>query len=147
MSSETPPPFTQRMLGLLEPAQLMAWAMSRKYKSRTDAERYECCNCMHFFDLEAFLAHFYFEHALIVKLQTTSESVPKPSSRTARSSHRLPKLADYAMKRSVNSGLNSAVSPQGNKHFAYPKRCQERERETNIQTLPYLNIQIKASET
>lgn len=38
MSSEAPPPFTERMLGMLEPAKLMTWAMSRKYRRRTDAE-------------------------------------------------------------------------------------------------------------
>lgn len=30
MSSEAPPPLSERLIGLIEPAQLMAWAMSRK---------------------------------------------------------------------------------------------------------------------
>ncbi|KAJ5775445.1 uncharacterized protein N7511_000456 [Penicillium nucicola] len=37
MSSEAPPPFTQRMLGLLEPAQLMAWAMSHYFRACSEA--------------------------------------------------------------------------------------------------------------
>ncbi|OQD80170.1 hypothetical protein PENANT_c038G10635 [Penicillium antarcticum] len=37
MSSEAPPPFAQRMLGLLEPAQLMAWAMSHYFRVCSEA--------------------------------------------------------------------------------------------------------------
>lgn len=31
MSSEAPPPLGERLFALVEPAQLMAWAMSRKF--------------------------------------------------------------------------------------------------------------------
>lgn len=38
MSTETPPLFIGRMLALFEPAHIMTWAMSRKYRRRTNTE-------------------------------------------------------------------------------------------------------------
>ncbi|KAJ6002100.1 hypothetical protein N7522_007327 [Penicillium canescens] len=37
MSSEAPPPFTERMLGMLEPAKLMTWAMSHYFRICAEA--------------------------------------------------------------------------------------------------------------
>lgn len=37
MSNQAPPPLGQQLAGLLEPAQLMLWAMSRKYNAELTA--------------------------------------------------------------------------------------------------------------
>lgn len=37
MSSQAPPPLRQQLAGFLEPAQLMFWAMSRKYNAKLTA--------------------------------------------------------------------------------------------------------------